>query len=1250
MNIALVRFAKLIGPDIEFRCCLWEQVTRLELPEAKLPTHITARLAWHNDGWNGRVCKAPEKNTYCVGLDSYPGDLIARERDLEIEKCFAGCASEDLNGYIPPCCYSYNAFGTKSANVASNPPDFFYGGADRKEWLLPPASVCVWPFEAVYADGVRPDGHFDNDIRRQNTLQFFSPIKEDCGKNLIFYYANYSNPLSDEEEPRYVIIGVSRIAEVGEEIFYDNVSPDVAEKFAGGLIWGRQITSHYPNEGVRLPYHRYLEDPDQLATLAIYPERAALCKYGSKHVSDDEAIGFLEQFLSKVQLLKKIGDKTENWDDRERWLLRKVAELWSNRGLYPGLLKTLEVSGATSLIEGTKSLMISEGHGEAYEAAFEVLSGDRGNVLAAKITSAEQKQISRNWNLLDEGTRNLLRKVFPRLDLGTDVMIKCLQELGGETEGSYRTQEFVDNPYLLAETYCGVDPTDRIPWSVIDRGTLPPPDLGGKPLADVVNNDERRFRALCVEHLRLEPSHTFRWAKDLVAEIHERIQRLPEWKRTPFSERYFDVDLDFLSKQLTIRRSEQGLIVYLRNIYEDERLVEATLRELAARPYISLRRPITYSDWKTWIFKADSPLAQRSDEDYKKATDEQIEVCERIFRSPLSIVTGTAGTGKTTVIEAIVRAVRRSEGEHANILVMAPTGKAADRARQVFDNASPPLSGVKTVTVHSFLASYGWLNTNMTFRRKGGRSATNGTLILDETSMVDLELCAALFRANDWQHVRRLILVGDAGQLPPIGRGRVFADVINWASSEYSSIVGRLSINLRLLSNKIQGKGSAIQELSNLFIVDDEDKAKSSRDTATGIAEEQLIEKIHEGGDVDLDLKVIYWQEPEYLSSTLVELIEEEMNQEGHSKQPYKIWKDALKDDPTRFQILTPHRGELHGVEVLNVACQMRRSDYVISRVGCVHGITLFDKVIQTRNRPTSNAIWAYDRVSKQPDTVEVFNGEIGIVYAHGLDTHLYAALKSVKRRGRMKRFAVEFIHKTRFAVSYGKEIPIANNRVRTEPVEGQLELAYAVSIHKAQGSEFEHTFVIVPSSEKRALSTELMYTALTRATKHCTLLVESDITSLLNARRRENAQITQINSSLFDIYEAKTQLRNRRDWYETGKVHEALTGDMLRSKSEVIIANLLHERQIPFRYEEPLIAEDGTLRLPDFTVTWGGQTFYWEHIGLLDLAEYSREWEVKKTWYERWFPGRLLTTEENAQLSKDAATLIEYIVQISKH
>jgi exodeoxyribonuclease V alpha subunit len=1201
-----------------------------------MPTHLTARLAWHNDGWNGAICRAPERNSYCVGCKSFPGDVIARERDLDKEKRLAGLSGEKLLGYVPPCSYSYNAFGLDEAPAASNPPDFFYGGAKRHAWHLPSATVSVWPYEAMYADEVKAEGYLDNDRRHALTLEFFKPVQEDCGKNLIFYYANYSNPLSEEEAPRYVLIGVSRIVKVGPELFYEEVKPEIAQKYAGGMIWARDISSAYPDEGIRLPYHRYLDDPARLAEIALSPENPALCKYGSKHVTDDEAIGLLEQFLAKVRFLRDVGDTSEDWNIRETWLLKVIAELWTQRGLYPGLLKVLNVAGADPLIDGVKALCATGDHAKAYASAFEVLEAGQNNALTKGLDAAALRKIARNWKLLDDGARLLLRDVLPRLDLPVDVVMTIASNQRADCGLAGSAKEIAANPYLLAEMYCGIDASDRIPWSAIDRGVLPSPDLGGTPLAGVDLNDDRRFRALCVEHLRREGKHTFRLPRDLIVEIAERMARLPDWKHAEFSERYFEVDADFLSGALTLRSVDAGLVVYLKSIFEDERLVESTLRDLATRPDIALRRPITEADWSSWVFKAASPLAVNAAAEYSEAASEQAEVCNRLFSRPLSVVTGPAGTGKTTVIEALIRAVRRTEGDGASVLVLAPTGKAADRAREVFEKSS--LQRVNTVTVHSFLASNGWLNDNLTFKRQGGKQAEVGTLVLDETSMLDLELAAALFRAIDWQHIRRLILVGDPGQLPPIGRGRVFADVVKWLAADHTESLGRLKRNLRQLLNRVRGDGTAVVSLSELFIVDDEDKSKDSSDAATRPDQEDLVSRIHAGGTVDRDLDVIYWNEPGQLANVLIEAVEARMR-EGKTageKQPYQIWREALEQDPTAFQILTPHRSELHGVEALNEACQDRIARYVLSKIGAVDGITLFDKVIQVRNRPKSDPIWAYDARRREKVTVEVFNGEIGAVRAFGFDTKIWSTLKT-GYGPRLRRFAVQFTRKPDITVGYGREVPHGGKYKRNESVEQNLELAYAVSIHKAQGSEFANTFVIIPSSLKRPVSAELVYTALTRASKHCTLLIQGDVTSLLDARRRENAQTPQINSFLFALHVAKDALTNRRSWYESGKIHEALSGDMLRSKSEVIIANLLHERSIPFRYEQPLFAKDGTLRLPDFTVTWSGKTLFWEHLGLLDQTKYAEEWERKRAWYERWFPSQLLTTKEGPQLSKSA-------------
>ena len=114
-------------------------------------------------------------------------------------------------------------------------------------------------------------------------------------------------------------------------------------------------------------------------------------------------------------------------------------------------------------------------------------------------------------------------------------------------------------------------------------------------------------------------------------------------------------------------------------------------------------------------------------------------------------------------------------------------------------------------------------------------------------------------------------------------------------------------------------------------------------------------------------------------------------------------------------------------------------------------------------------------------------------------------------------------------------------------------------------------------------------------------------------------------------------------DRFSRGRIHQTLAGEMVRSKSEVIIANILYQSGIPYTYEERLTAPDGSQRLPDFTIRWQGQTLYWEHLGMLDVDDYEREWAVKRAWYEAHFPGRLITTEESATLSRETKSIVAH-------
>jgi exodeoxyribonuclease V alpha subunit len=147
-----------------------------------------------------------------------------------------------------------------------------------------------------------------------------------------------------------------------------------------------------------------------------------------------------------------------------------------------------------------------------------------------------------------------------------------------------------------------------------------------------------------------------------------------------------------------------------------------------------------------------------------------------------------------------------------------------------------------------------------------------------------------------------------------------------------------------------------------------------------------------------------------------------------------------------------------------------------------------------------------------------------------------------------------------------------------------------------------------------------------------------------LRIHRPEASHLVGINCSLFEFSPAPEgfELLRRSGYFEEGKIHRTLAYVMVRSKSEVIISNMLFDREIAFEYEKPLYAPDGSFYLPDFTILWRGERYFWEHLGLLEREEYRRKWDIKKAWYEKHFSGRLVTTEESGNLSVDAKKLIE--------
>jgi hypothetical protein len=551
-----------------------------------LPVHISVRLAWHDNGWNGRICENPRENTFCVGPHSYPGDLIATDRKLLIEEEFKGknCLEMFSNrGEIPPCCYSINAFGRDQIQVKSKPPEFFNDGTPEKIWSMPPYSVSTWPYEEMYKDEIKnPDGTYNNDRRREEANKFFEALEPK--KTLIFYYANYSNPFSENEQNNYPIIGVSRLAKpADEELLYNGCSEETKTKFAEGLLWQRVLVSSYPEEGFRIPYHLYRDKPEILERIGLIPENPRNFKYATRHIRDDEALTIIERFIEVAGTLLEIGDKTENWSAQIDWLNSLVAELWQGRGKYPGMLRVLDCLGFKEAIRFYKNRIMQDQNQECVlkNELFALIKGEKEKISDLDIDEKRKAIIRRQWMLKDDDQKSLLEDVLPRFDLTKEQMMRILDD-EREQHGLFSPiDEIVKNPYILSEEYVGDGPDDFISFNKIDHGILLSPDLGESDYSDFCKDDARRLRALCVEQLRNESQHTFLQGKQVINRINHKLSYLPEWKRHSFNVKYLNVDRETLEKALFFRPEKKEIYLYLKSNYEYEREIERQIKKLA---------------------------------------------------------------------------------------------------------------------------------------------------------------------------------------------------------------------------------------------------------------------------------------------------------------------------------------------------------------------------------------------------------------------------------------------------------------------------------------------------------------------------------------------------------------------------------------------------------------------------------------------------------------------------------------------
>ena len=420
-------------------------------------THLSARLVWHDSGWNGRVCDSPMKNTSCI-MHEY----VRENKDEEFEAEHAGEQLKELEpSDLPPCSRDPGAFSPVSTTQLHSHPFGYTRPED-----LPPYSFCAAPYGKLRNENTSSGWEEDTDVQEEILEEFFGKLEEQL--SLVFFYAKDGHPLS--EDHGRVLVGIGRISEIGEQIHF----PDTPHPDAPHPVWARRITQNYPEEGVRLPYQEYLNeghDMDDILCPVAYDAKEEF-SYVANHVPDDTAIGMLERFLESLRAVERECHIEGDWEAKIEWVETILEEVWNNRGMYPGLEGVLnylfEEEGQGSRYQRRVLSLMGETDEDQLEHVLEVLneaSSPREPFDEMEFWYARQK-----WNDLDDDRREVL-KTLTGFNLTESEVKRVMDSLGyRETSIPVTYDELEENLYLLSEKDEGDDEGSTIGFETIDRG------------------------------------------------------------------------------------------------------------------------------------------------------------------------------------------------------------------------------------------------------------------------------------------------------------------------------------------------------------------------------------------------------------------------------------------------------------------------------------------------------------------------------------------------------------------------------------------------------------------------------------------------------------------------------------------------------------------------------------------------------------------------------------------------------------
>ena len=563
----------------------------------------------------------------------------------------------------------------------------------------------------------------------------------------------------------------------------------------------------------------------------------------------------------------------------------------------------------------------------------------------------------------------------------------------------------------------------------------------------------------------------------------------------------------------------------------------------------------------------------------ERARTEKAAALEQLFRSRLSVLIGPAGTGKTTLL----RMLCSLESVAARgILLLAPTGKARVRLEEQTDQRGAGRTLAQFLTRYQ---RYDWQTGAYFPNRSAPRCGDFRTVIVDECSMLTEEQLAALIDAL--ANVERLVLVGDPRQLPPIGAGRPFVDIVSDLAPEGVEITfPRCGSGYAELTVPRRQVGTSREDvvLAAHF---------SGRPLDPGSDEVWDRPASGTGGR----LRLVQWSDPHDLQTKVVEELVRSLGLEGPDDElgfelslGGSAFEDATRaffwskfgDNPgaaakvAAWQVLSPLRATLAGVDALNRMIQTRFRRQVrelanaegwarkVPRPVGPQTILYGDKIINIINQRRRD-VWP-----KPDGEAYIANGDIGIVVGE---------YKTKKFRGMPRKLEVEF------AGQLGHKYGFWPGEFGDDGA-NPLELAYCLTVHKTQGSEFGTTLVVLPNP-CWLLSRELLYTALTRHQNSMIVLHQGPLAEFRRFADDGHSEVASRMTNLFaEPLPREVMVGTQQRFLEDRLIHRTERGDLVRSKSELVIADKLFSRGIDYVYEQPLDLGGGRVRYPDFTIT----------------------------------------------------------------